>query len=130
MTLIEILAALVILSIVLISFFTMFTQSFSMQNINEKDMHAINLARTALQDVRDIDESTLSPQVYTEFNSPGQPLIPAVEANGQFHSNSSFSLQLTISNEDNTDLLKAIIEIVDETKDVVTKTYSYIEVSS
>ncbi|TFB13899.1 type II secretion system protein [Filobacillus milosensis] len=126
MTLIEILGALVILSIVLIGFFSVFTQSASMQNVNEEEMLTTNLIRSALEDVRELDSSSVSPGTYTNFDLLD---IASVNNQGQFYSQPSYYLKLIITDESDTNLLKAKLQVIDQNGKVYTDTYDYIEVS-
>lgn len=129
MTLIELLGSLVILSIVLIGFFSVFTQSAKMQNANEEHMIATNLARTALDDVREMDTDALSLETYEQFNMTGFPQVPSVTQSGHFHTHPNHSLKLQLSEEPNSSLWLAKIIIFSNEK-ALTETYTYIEVGS
>ncbi|WP_188207299.1 type IV pilus modification PilV family protein [Alkalibacillus aidingensis] len=130
-TLIEVLASLVILSIVLIGFFTMFTQSALMQNVTEDEVIATNLVRQGLEDVRELAGNTVEPGTYSNFNQDGLPQIPSVNTDGQFLTNPDHYLILEVEEEPvSSRLLKATISITDEEQNVKTQTYTYIEVDS
>ncbi|MFD2639234.1 prepilin-type N-terminal cleavage/methylation domain-containing protein [Piscibacillus salipiscarius] len=126
-TLIELLSSLVILSIVLIGFFSVFTQSASMQNTNEEEMIATNLARVALEDVRDLNTDLLDLGTYTQFNQTSHPHITSVNSSGQFHKHPSFQLQLELSEEPDTSLWLAKI-LINKDGETLADTYTYIEV--
>ncbi|MGP4071710.1 type IV pilus modification PilV family protein [Piscibacillus sp. B03] len=129
MTLIELLGSLVILSIVLIGFFSVFTQSAKMQNTNEEQMVATNLARTALDDVREMGTEAFTLDTYEQFNMDGYPQVPSVTQSGNFHTHPNYSLTLQLSEESNSSLWLAKIIIFSDEK-ALTETYTYIEVDS
>ncbi|MGM8216317.1 type IV pilus modification PilV family protein [Bacillaceae bacterium W0354] len=127
LTLVELLGALVILSIVLTGFFSMFIQSASFQNINESNMVATNLARLALEDVRALD-GQLSVGEYGYGGEDLSFIISSITKDGKFASNDSYYLKLIVEDEPNVDLYKVTVEIYNDEGQFMTKTYDYIEV--
>ncbi|WP_146817978.1 type IV pilus modification PilV family protein [Alkalibacillus haloalkaliphilus] len=129
-SLIEILGALVILSIILIGFFSMFTQVASMQNVTEEEVVATNLIKVALEDVQSTELSTSTFGTYEEFNQSGLPTIPSVQQSGAFVTNEDYLLRLTLSNEEHSEqLLKATLHVVNSDGRNLAHTYTYIEVA-
>ncbi len=130
MTLIELLSALVILSIVLIGFFSVFVQSANMQTSNEDHLVATNLARKALEDVRQINKPNFDIGHYTHFNKENSPSISSVNEKGQFISHPSFYLQLQFKHEPQTSLWLTKIIIQNKKGKPLAETYDYIKVGS
>ncbi|PKR76939.1 hypothetical protein CEY16_14125 [Halalkalibacillus sediminis] len=129
-TLIEVLGAIVILSIVLIGFFSVFVQSAGMHNTNKDASRATNLARLALEDVRDIEEFSLNPGTYNNFNQNGVPTIPSVNSQGYFQKDPEYSLEITFENEPETDLILSTVKVYDSDNKMVSKTYDYVGVAN
>lgn len=129
-TLIELLGALVIITIVLTGFFTMFTQSAKFQNVNESKIVAINLAKLALNDVKELNRHNISDGSYGH-NGQALPVnIQSTYEDGIFKTNDQFALKLIIETEPNTNLKKATIEIYKNDGEFMTKTYTFIEVET
>ncbi|MBB6455053.1 type II secretory pathway pseudopilin PulG [Salirhabdus euzebyi] len=127
LTLVELIAAFVIITILLISFFSFFSQGAKYSEINDDSIKASNLARQVLEELRSNNEA-MPVGEYTSFNNTGKPTISLVEQNGVFHSNAELKLKLVFSDEVNTDLVKVKIEILQVSGKSVTETYGYLEV--
>ncbi|MDQ0351993.1 Tfp pilus assembly protein PilV [Alkalibacillus filiformis] len=128
-SLVEILGALVILSIILIGFFSMFTQVGSMQNITEEEVVATNLIKVALEDVQSMESSASTLGTHEEFNASGLPTIPSVQQSGAFVANENYFLMLTLSDEEHSQhLLKATLQVMNKEGRKLAHTYTYIEV--
>ncbi|MET3683126.1 type II secretory pathway component PulJ [Alkalibacillus flavidus] len=125
-SLVEVLGALVILSIILIGFFTMFTQTSSMQNVTEDDIKATNLMNIVINDVKDLSLSTDDIGNYNSFDN-----LPSVQSDGTLTSNDQFYVEIMITEEpQSTNLLKATIKLFNENDQQLTKTYAYVEVDN
>ncbi len=127
-TLVEILGAITIISIVLLGLFTLFPQTAYMQNTNEDKLTAVNLSNLVLEDLRNIDETTLSAGTFQQFNQTGSIPISSVNNDGQFLEHPRFRLEIQLESVD--DFLRAMIRIYDENHSELMRTYDLIEVSS
>ncbi|MFC0014192.1 MULTISPECIES: prepilin-type N-terminal cleavage/methylation domain-containing protein [Allobacillus] len=129
-TLIEILGALTILSIVLLGLFTLFPQSANFQNINEDKLTATNLSNLVLEDMRNLDANELSPGTYEQFNTRDSLEIPSVQNDGQFIKHPDFSLEVELRESDDENILRGIIKILHKDNEEIMRTYYLFEVTS
>ncbi|WP_212370612.1 type IV pilus modification PilV family protein [Allobacillus saliphilus] len=129
-TLVEILGAITILSIVLLGLFTLFPQSANLQNINEDKLTATNLSNIVLEDLRNLDADELSAGTYERFNTSDFLEISSVQNNGQFIKHPEFSLKIELRESDDEDILRGIIKILDKDNEEIMRTYYLFEVSS
>jgi hypothetical protein len=146
LTLIEVIAASVILVIMLIGFFTFFNQGARFTEINDDSVKGSNLARDVLVNLKANpptftfadDTSIECLPTFTTFNEDG-PDIENVHKAGFLDSNGDgvadtkddLKLQLTVCEEAETDLIKVkveIFEVVETTEESITETYGYLEV--
>ncbi|WP_411954906.1 hypothetical protein ACKXGF_03645 [Alkalibacillus sp. S2W] len=127
-SLVEVLGALVILSLILIGFFSMFTQTSSMQNVTEEEVQASNLINIVREDVKQLTFSSNDTGYYESFDSLD---LTSVENNGQIVANNDFFATIEIKEETETNnLLKVTINLLNEDDRRVAHTYTYVEVTN
>lgn len=115
-TLLELLASIVILVIVITSFFTFFTQSARFSKVNEENIVATNFAREMLETVKGSGAYYDGETCY-KMNRVRDGLYPCV----------IISNTLSTSNEQIGQLKRVIVEIREVDSDaLVTKAYGYV----
>ncbi len=131
-TLVEILASMVILFIVLISFFGFFTQSALFTRINQDSLQATNLAEEVMAVLRGKKED----EINTLISGAGANIDQlraelGVNNSNQFIENNSLQLRITnLGASDGIQLVQVKIEIIHTERDSVLATrYFWVEAS-
>lgn len=142
-TLIEILASIIILSIILITFFSFFSQSINFSKANEEEYAAIHLAEQIWVNLnKSVDNSPSNPNFkqnlnLTTYNTAQQNALNVdqngfidIDGNGIINEMDQYKLNLVIqleSNFTNFDIYFVNIRIVDKNNHVLTETYGYLK---
>ncbi|MCP8617932.1 prepilin-type N-terminal cleavage/methylation domain-containing protein [Salirhabdus salicampi] len=129
LTLTELLASIVIISIILLSFFSLFAQGATFTQKNDSSIKGTNLAKVVLDELQSKDALPATNGEYTSFNSENNPYINAVNEDGTFIDNEKLKLKLIINDEEHTELRKVKIEIVNQDNTRITETYKYVGVN-
>ncbi|WP_017755977.1 type IV pilus modification PilV family protein [Calidifontibacillus oryziterrae] len=129
-TLIEVLAALVILSIILLSFFSFFSQSALFTQKHRENLIAINLAQDTIVAIKKNAEHFQKSKTYIgSFPEPEKSIVN-VNSSGIFEQRPTFKLELTITKEASYNLYKLHIQIFDLKGNQKAETYHYLRGSS
>lgn len=129
-TLIEVLAALVILSIVLLSFFSFFSQSALFTQKNRDKLTAVNLAQDTIVTIKKNTSFFQQSKTYTTTFPEPERSILNVNSTGIFNQQPNYKLQLTISKDSSYHLYKLYVRILDINGKQLTETYHYLKGSS
>lgn len=129
-TLIEILVSITILSVVLVVFASFFTQSALFTKKNEKEIVALNLARLALEELRQNPQSfSNNEMVFEQFNMEGKPFVSAVKGDGTFQQYDQYRLRLIVTPVSDMNTYQVKVQILTNDGVTLTETYGLIEVS-
>ncbi|MRG87490.1 type IV pilus modification PilV family protein [Salinibacillus xinjiangensis] len=134
LTLIELLAATVIIAILLTGFFSFFSQGALFSEKNEDEVQATQLARQVLEELRQYENpSFLSSGAISSFSNetePGSILNEIVDEDGHFLDEPELTLRLELTKDntiDTTNLYIVKVEILNQNGQVLTDTYGYLE---
>ncbi|WP_407272735.1 prepilin-type N-terminal cleavage/methylation domain-containing protein [Radiobacillus sp. PE A8.2] len=131
LTLIEILASLVILGIILISFFTFFSQTIFLSKKVEDNLTAINVGEKILYEMKDTYTPTDSAETCPGTNPITLPSLSADNV-GQYYSinNKNYYPNITVcqtSEEEVLELYQIHVEIFDEDSKLLSEIFDYME---
>ncbi|EKN64989.1 prepilin-type N-terminal cleavage/methylation domain-containing protein [Schinkia azotoformans] len=127
-TLIEVLVAVVILSVILLSFFVFFSQSALFTNKNNHQLMAINLAQEVIGIIKSNNTIFQHNKSFEDPFSEQEKIILGIDNNQYFvNKEEQFKLQLELRKDKNYPLYLIHI-LIEEPKDsVITETYHYLE---
>jgi prepilin-type N-terminal cleavage/methylation domain-containing protein len=126
-TLIEILVTLVILSIVLLSFMSFFTQSSLFTQKNNEKLTAINLAQETVVTIKNQPSYFQKVAKYsTGFPEPEKTILN-VNSIGVFNENPNYRLGLEIAKDYSYNLYKIHVQIYDLKNNLLAETYHYLK---
>lgn len=126
-TLIEILVALVILSIILLSFMSFFTQSSLFTQKNKEKLTAINLAQEMIVTIKNQPALFQKAVKYNaSFPDPGKTVLN-VNSIGVFNQQPNYRLGLEISKDYTYNLYKIHVQIFDLKNNLLSETYHYLK---
>ncbi len=126
-TLVEILVTLVILSIILLSFMSFFSQSSLFTQKNNEKLTAINLAQETIVSIKNQPVLFQKAVNYrTGFSDPEKTVLN-VNSLGIFNQQPNFRLGLDIAKDDTYNLYKIHVQIYDLKNDLLAETYHYLK---
>ncbi len=126
-TLLEILLTLVILSIILLSFMSFFSQSSLFTQKNNEKLTAINLAQETIVTIK--NQSVYFQKVVkytTGFPDPDKTILN-VNSLGIFNGQPDYKLGLEISKDYSYNLYKIHVQIYDLKNNLLAETYHYLK---
>lgn len=126
-TLIEVLAALVILSIILLSFLSFFSQSALFTQKNHDKLTAINIAQDTIVSIKKYPALFQKTATYTtNFPDPVNTILH-VNSTGIFNLQPDYKLELAISKDSTFNLYKIHVKIFDLNGNELTETYHFLK---
>lgn len=129
-TLIEVLAALVILSIILLSFFSFFSQSALFTQKNRDKLTAVNLAQDTVVAIKKNPSYFQKTKTYSTNYTEQERTILNVNSIGIFDQQPSLKLKLSITKDSSYNLYKIYVQIFDLKGKQLTETYHYLKGST
>lgn len=127
MTLVELLAASVLIIILLLGFFTFLVQGALFTEKNDDSLKGTYLVRNIMEGIKNKEE--IRGEKYIErFNTEGYPTVKSVNLNGSFKSNQDLRLRINPHPKENSDIKIFKIEIINQENHIVAETYGYLGV--
>lgn len=126
-TLIEILVTLVILSIILLSFMSFFSQSSLFTQKNNEKLSAINLAQETIVTIKNQPDYFQKVVKYTTGFSDPEKTILNVNSIGMFNQQPDYRLGLEITKDYTYKLYKIHVQIYDLKNNLLAETYHYLK---
>lgn len=126
-TLIEILVTLVILSIILLSFMSFFSQSSLFTQKNNEKLTAINLAQETIVTIKNQPAYFQKDMKYTTSFSDPKKIILNVNSFGIFNQQPNYRLGLEISKDYSYNLYRIHVQIFDLENNLLAETFHYLK---
>lgn len=127
LTLIELLVSISILSLVLTIFYILFGQMSHFEKQNEESFKATHYGKIVLVELKNNpDQVPKQNKSYETFNDLNAPQVSAVEKDGTFKENKGLRLKLDVEKEQNANLWKITVRVINENGKEMAVTYGYI----